>query len=74
VRLHWLCELITNTLSDYETKVHVIPLIKDSITVIVNLYNALNNVYLHEDGCDSDSGIDNLGSIYYRHRIAKAAR
>ncbi|KAJ0132315.1 Uncharacterized protein HZ326_24605 [Fusarium oxysporum f. sp. albedinis] len=41
VRLHWLCEFMTDTLSDYKTKVPVAPLIKDSITVIVDSYNAL---------------------------------
>ncbi|KAL9563868.1 hypothetical protein ACKAV7_011903 [Fusarium commune] len=74
MRLHWLCEFIIDTLSDYETKVHVAPLIKDSITVIVDSYDALDDVYLHEDGCDSDSGIDDPGSVHYRHGTAKAAR
>ncbi|KAH7166619.1 hypothetical protein DER46DRAFT_681589 [Fusarium sp. MPI-SDFR-AT-0072] len=66
MQLHWLCEFIGDTLSDYETKVHVALLIKDSITVIVDLYDALNNAYLHEDGCNSNSGIDNPGMLHRR--------
>ncbi|KAM5528703.1 hypothetical protein FOXYSP1_19184 [Fusarium oxysporum f. sp. phaseoli] len=74
VRLHWLCEFMTDTLSDYKTKVPVAPLIKDSITVIVDSYDALDDFYLHEDGCDSDSGTDDPDSVHYRHGTGKAAR
>jgi hypothetical protein len=74
VRLHWLCEFMTDILSDHETKVCVAPLIKDSITVIVDSYDALNDFFLYEDGCDSDSGLNDPDSVYYRHGTGKAAR
>ncbi|RYC81103.1 hypothetical protein BFJ63_vAg16009 [Fusarium oxysporum f. sp. narcissi] len=74
VRLHWLREFMTDTLSDYKTKVPVAPLIKDSITVVVDSYNALDDFYLHEEGCDSDSGINDPKSVHYRHGTGKAAR
>ncbi|KAG6989586.1 hypothetical protein FOFC_16024 [Fusarium oxysporum] len=74
VRLHWLREFMTDTLGDYKTKVPVAPLIKDSITVLVDSYDALDDFYLHEEGCDSDSGIDDPKSVHYRHGTGEAAR
>ncbi|KAJ9419385.1 hypothetical protein QL093DRAFT_2362343 [Fusarium oxysporum] len=74
VRLHWLCEFMTDTFGDYKIKVPIVPLIKDSITVIIDLYDVIDDFYLHEEGCDSDSGIDDLESVYYRHGIGEAAR
>ncbi|KAH6957457.1 hypothetical protein DER45DRAFT_604267 [Fusarium avenaceum] len=63
VRLHWLYEFMTDILSDHKTKVCVAPLIKDSITVIVDLYDALNDFFLYEDGCDSDSVLYGRGLL-----------
>ncbi|PCD21220.1 unnamed protein product [Fusarium graminearum] len=74
VRLHWLREFMTDTLGDYKTKVPVAPLIKDSITVLVDSYDALDDFYLHEEGCDGDSGIDDPKSVHYRHGTGEAAR
>ncbi|EKJ68581.1 hypothetical protein FPSE_11239 [Fusarium pseudograminearum CS3096] len=74
VRLHWLREFMTDTLGDYKTKVPVAPLIKGSITVLVDSYDALDDFYLHEEGCDSDSGIDDPKSVHYRHGTGEAAR